>query len=218
MRNQSMSSSVAPYGIRLPSRRRLLGGLTVLSFLLISPSVLAAKSDRNQPIDVSANEKVTDYKKGTSVYTGQVVINQGSLHATGSKATLYVKDGQLVRAELDGNPATFQELDEKKQLVKGSASHATYLAQEQKIILTGSAQLNRQGDKLNARSITYNMKDEIVQAGGQESGGRVHVIIQPRKKSPDKSTDTPPASDPPKKTSSTPPAPAHSSAPQPTQP
>lgn len=155
-------------------------GCLMLALLLTSPATLAAKADRNQPIDVSANEKITDYKNGTSIYTGLVVINQGSLHATGDKATLFVKNGQLVRAELEGKPATFQELDEKNQLVKGSASHASYLALEQKIILTGDAQLNRQGDKLAAQRITYNMKDEIVQAGGPDNGGRVHVIIQPR--------------------------------------
>jgi lipopolysaccharide export system protein LptA len=161
--------------------------------LLTSPATLAAKADRNQPIDVSANEKITDYKNGTSVYTGQVVINQGSLHATGDKATLFVKNGQLVRAELEGTPATFQELDEKNQLVKGSARHANYLALEQKIVLTGNAQLNRQGDKLAAQRITYNMKDEVVQAGGPDNGGRVHVIIQPRNKTESAPQATTPA-------------------------
>lgn len=163
------------------------------ALLLTSPATLAAKADRSKPIDVSANEKVTDYKNGTSIYTGQVVIDQGSLHATGDKATLYIKNGQLVRAELEGKPATFQELDEKNQLVKGSASHATYLALAQKIVLTGNAQLNRQGDKLAAQRIAYNMKDEIVQAGGPDSGGRVHVIIQPRNKAQDTPAPTKPA-------------------------
>ncbi|ANJ66158.1 lipopolysaccharide transport periplasmic protein LptA [Halothiobacillus diazotrophicus] len=167
--------------------------LTLAALALASPNAFAAKADRSKPIEVSANEKITDYKNGTSVYTGQVVIDQGSLHATGDKATLYVKNGQLVRAELDGKPATFQELDEKNQLVKGSATHATYLATEQKIVLTGNAQLNRQGDRLAAQRITYNMKDEVVQAGGPDNGGRVHVTIQPRnkKENPSSTDDTP---------------------------
>ena len=181
-------------------------GCLMLVLLLTSPATLAAKADRNQPIDVSANEKITDYKNGTSIYTGQVVINQGSLHATGDKATLFVKNGQLVRAELEGKPATFQELDEKNQLVKGSARHASYLALEQKIILTGDAQLNRQGDKLAAQRISYNMKDEVVQAGGPDNGGRVHVIIQPR----NKTENAPPATTPAAPT----PAPATSAEPK----
>ncbi|OYY54738.1 MAG: lipopolysaccharide transport periplasmic protein LptA, partial [Halothiobacillus sp. 28-55-5] len=135
-----------------------------------------------------------------------VIINQGSLHATGSKATLYVKDGQLVRAVLEGSPATFQELDDKGLLVKGDANNANYLAQEQKVILTGNAQLFRQGDTLDSQQITYDMKAEVVQAGGKAGGERVHVVIQPRGKNQTKNTEpnaTPSAS--PEKPAQTPP-------------
>lgn len=164
-----------------------IGWTSALLFLgimagLMTPAAFAAKADRSKPIDVSANEKVTDYKQGTSIYTGNVVINQGSLHATGNKATLYVKNGQLVRAVLVGNPATFQELDDKGQLVKGSANDANYLAQQQKIILTGNAKLDRQGDTLSSQQITYDMNAEVVKAGGKTGGDRVHVVIQPRSK------------------------------------
>lgn len=160
---------------------------------LMTPTVFAAKADRNQPIDVTANEKVTDYKQGTSIYTGNVVINQGSLHATGDKATLYVEKGELVRAVLEGKPATFQELDDKGQLVKGSANDANYLAQQQKIILTGNAKLDRQGDTLSSQQITYDMNAEVVKAGGKTGGERVHVVIQPRSKNADQPQDGKPA-------------------------
>ncbi|MHB1228912.1 MAG: lipopolysaccharide transport periplasmic protein LptA [Halothiobacillus sp.] len=159
-----------------------LGCVLGTGLMLFSPASFAGKADRTQPIDVAANEKVTDYKNGTSMYTGNVVINQGSLHATGTKATLYVKDGQLVRAVLEGSPATFQELDDKGQQVKGDANTANYLALEQKIILTGNAHLFRQGDTLDSQQITYDMEAEVVQAGGKAGGERVHVVIQPRNK------------------------------------
>lgn len=160
---------------------------------LMTPAAFAAKADRNQPIDVTANEKVTDYKQGTSIYTGNVVINQGSLHATGDKAILYVEKGELVRAVLEGKPATFQELDDKGQLVKGSANDANYLAQQQKIILTGNAKLDRQGDTLSSQQITYDMNAEVVKAGGKAGGDRVHVVIQPRNKNADQPKDGTPA-------------------------
>jgi lipopolysaccharide export system protein LptA len=164
--------------------------LLSVSVWLLMPAAWASKADRTQPIDVAANEKVTDYKNGTSIYTGNVIINQGSLHATGSKATLYVKDGQLIRAVLEGSPATFQELDDKGLLVKGDANNANYLAQEQKVILTGNAHLSRQGDTLDSQQINYDMKAEVVQAGGKAGGERVHVVIQPRNK--DQTKNTPP--------------------------
>lgn len=171
----------------------LVGMLISIVFGVMATPTYAAKSDRSQPIDVSANEKVTDYKQGTSIYTGNVVINQGSLHATGNKATLYIEKGQLVRAVLSGNPATFQELDDKGQLVKGRADDANYLAQQQKIILTGNAHLERQGDTLSSQKITYDMKAEVVKAGGKTGGNRVHVVIQPRNKNQQPSNKAPSA-------------------------
>lgn len=181
-RSKAANSSVTGW----TSALLFFGLITGLMSGLMTSAAMAAKADRNQPIDVSANKKVTDYKQGTSIYTGNVVINQGSLHATGDKATLYVKDGQLVRAVLDGKPATFQELDDKGQLVKGSANDANYLAQKQKIILSGNAKLDRQGDTLSSEKITYDMTAEVVKAGGKSGGNRVHVVIQPRSKTADK--------------------------------
>lgn len=163
---------------RLLSR---LPALALTSLCLISPSSHAAKADRQQPIDVTANEKVTDYKQGTSTYTGNVVITQGSLKATGNTAVVYVKNGQLTRAILTGNPATFQERDDKGQLVTGHADNANYLATEQTVILTGNAALARAGDTLESPLITYDMAAEVVKAGGKQGGERVHVVIQPRK-------------------------------------
>lgn len=160
-----------------------------------TPAAQAAQADRSKPIEVSANKKVTDYKKGTSIYTGNVVIDQGSLHATGDKATLYIKKGNLVRAVLEGKPATFQERDDKGKLVKGRADTADYLASEQKVILKGNAFVSRDGDELDSQQITYDMKGEVVTAGGKSGGNRVHMVIQPQSKqrtatTPDKAAST----------------------------
>ncbi len=173
------------------SRSRSRLGLFAGSLALLTISatqtapLMAAQADRDKPIEVTADKKVTDYKQGTSVYTGHVVINQGSLHATGDRATLYIKNGSLVRAVLIGKPATFQERDDKGKLVKGRADQANYLATEQKIILSGNAFVSRGGDELDSPQITYDMKGEVVTAGGQSGGNRVHMVIQPPKKRDD---------------------------------
>jgi len=173
------------------SRSRSRLGLFAGSLVLLTISatqtapLMAAQADRDKPIEVTADKKVTDYKQGTSVYTGHVVINQGSLHATGDRATLYIKNGSLVRAVLIGKPATFQERDDKGKLVKGRADQANYLATKQKVILSGNAFVSRGGDELDSPQITYDMKGEVVTAGGQSGGNRVHMVIQPPKKRAD---------------------------------
>lgn len=146
----------------------------------VTSPAFAAKADRNEPIKVQADKKVTRYKEGTSVYTGDVVIDQGSLHATGQRATLYLEDGQLVRAVLEGHPATFRERDEQGNLVEGKANEADYRTANGNVILTGDAWLKRTGDEIRSDRITYDLDTEVVEAG--ESGGdaRVEMTLQPR--------------------------------------
>ena len=108
---------------------------------------------------------------------------------------MYIKNGQLTRAVLSGSPATFQELDDKGQLVKGHANNANYLATEQTVILTGNAALDRAGDVLESPLITYDMAAEVVKAGGKQGGERVHVVIQPRKTGADSTAPATPKAD-----------------------
>lgn len=141
----------------------------------------AAQADRDQPIKIQADKKVTRYQEGTSVYTGNVVIDQGSLHATGDQATLYLEDGQLVRAVLEGRPATFRERDDQGNLVEGEAKEADYLTAEGTVKLTGEAWLKRTGDEIRSDRITYNLENEVIEAGETGGGSRVEMTLQPRK-------------------------------------
>lgn len=167
------------------SRLRAATALPTLGLALalaagVAPPAFAAQADRNQPIKVQADKKVTKYQEGTSVYTGDVVIDQGSLHATGQRATLYLEDGQLVRAVLEGRPATFRERDDQGNLVEGKANEADYRTANGNVILTGDAWLKRTGDEIRSDRITYNLDSEVVEAGDSEGGSRVEMTLQPR--------------------------------------
>ena len=155
-------------------------GLSLLMAAGLTSPAYAAQADRNEPIKVQADKKVTKYQEGTSVYTGDVVIDQGSLHATGQRATLYLEDGQLVRAVLEGQPATFRERDDEGQLVEGKASEADYRTADGNVILTGNAWLKRTGDEIRSDRITYNLETEVVEAGESGGGSRVEMTLQPR--------------------------------------
>jgi len=156
-----------------------LGLALVMAGAPLAPG-LAAQADRNQPIKVQADKKVTKYQEGTSVYTGDVVIDQGSLHATGQRATLYLEDGQLVRAVLEGRPATFRERDDQGDLVEGKANEADYRTADGNVVLTGEAWLKRSGDEIRSDRITYNLDSEVVEAGETGGGSRVEMTLQPR--------------------------------------
>ncbi|MBN2872489.1 MAG: lipopolysaccharide transport periplasmic protein LptA [Halothiobacillaceae bacterium] len=161
-------------------RARAPLGLALLLTGVLATPAFAAQADRNQPIKVQADKKVTRYQEGTSIYTGDVIIDQGSLHATGDRATLYLEDGQLVRAVLEGHPATFRERDEQGNLVEGKAKQADYRTAKGNVILRGDAWLKRSGDEIRSDRITYRLDTEVVEAGEDGGGSRVEMILQPR--------------------------------------
>ncbi len=155
--------------------------LAAAATLTLTPaSGQAAQADRSEPVKVQADKKVTRYKEGSSVYTGDVVVDQGSLHATGDKATLYLEDGELVRAVLEGNPATFRERDDEGNLVEGEALNADYRTADREVILTGEAWMTRTGDRISSNRIIYDLADEVIEAGDDEGESRVEMTLQPR--------------------------------------
>lgn len=163
-------------------------GLSLMIGLGTQPA-LAAQADRTQPVKVQADKKVTRYQEGTSVYTGSVVIDQGSLHATGDRATLYLEEGELVRAVLEGHPATFRERDDEGNWVEGEARQADYRTAEGKIELTNEAWLKRSGDDIRSDRITYDLESEVVEAGEEGGNSRVEMTLQPRNKKDDNGGD-----------------------------
>ncbi|MFI9651329.1 lipopolysaccharide transport periplasmic protein LptA [Guyparkeria halopsychrophila] len=163
-------------------------GLSLMIGLGTQPA-LAAQADRTQPVKVQADKKVTRYQEGTSVYTGSVVIDQGSLHATGDRATLYLEEGELVRAVLEGHPATFRERDDEGNWVEGEAREADYRTAEGKIELTDEAWLKRSGDDIRSDRITYDLESEVVEAGEEGGNARVEMTLQPRNKKDDNGGD-----------------------------
>ena len=98
----------------------LLGSLALSS---ISLSAWAASSDRQQPLEVESDRKHTDYPAGTAVYEGKVIIRQGRMLIHADKAILTLRDGQLDRAQLEGKPVTYQDVDEQGLPLSGQALH-----------------------------------------------------------------------------------------------
>lgn len=158
--------------------------LLVLGLLGISAPALALKTDRQQPIRIRADHG--DFKSnagnqnGTGVYTGHVIIIQGSIRITAHKAILHMVNGEVSTADMTGDPAAFQQQPDTGLLVHGTAQEITYNESSNEVDLLHHAQL-RQGQRLfNANVIHYNISDEHVVASGGKRGGRVHVTIPPK--------------------------------------
>ncbi|MBU6510353.1 MAG: lipopolysaccharide transport periplasmic protein LptA [Gammaproteobacteria bacterium] len=166
--------------------------LLAAGLLCIAASALALKTDRNQPMNIQADhgDFTNDSKAntGTGVYTGHVLITQGSIRITADKAVMHLLNGQIQTADITGAPATFQQQPDSGALVHGTAAEITYNQNTDEVDLLGNAFLQQGGRVFTADVIHYNTSTEHVIATGGENGGRVHITIPPKA-----ATHSPPA-------------------------
>lgn len=146
------------------ARRRLLLALG-LSCMLTATGAGARQSDRNELINAQGQTfEGNQGPNGVMIYTGKVVITQGTLKVTGDIAHLYMDaNNQIVRAVVDGKPATFHEIDDNCNNVDGHALNIDYAVEQNVVTLTTNAWVKQQGrgesngDKLVYHTDTSNM-------------------------------------------------------------
>ena len=208
------------------SAKALLAVLGVA--LATSVPVVAKQSDRSQPTNVTSTsfdgtqQQANSTQPGKVIWTGNVVLTQGTLKITGNKATGFLDgDNQITRVIVDGTPATVQQLDDQDLLMRGHASNIDYKPDDGVAnsgngiaVLTGNAHVDKQADasdksKLNQSDgdkITYNTTNSTMT--GESNGPEpVHMIFQPKAQPPGAAPAnpaTPPAAKPP---AATPPKP-----------
>jgi len=159
----------------------------------------ALSTDRDQPMQIEADNMVLNDKIHENIYTGNVVVTQGSLRITGNKLIVhYTENNDLKDAVMLGTPAHFRQLpDGKKVYQKGEALRMEYYRDKDLLYLIDKAKVT-EGDKLlSGHRIVYDTKKSVVTArrataeekkkGAAGAGsGRVKVIIPPKKKQGEK--------------------------------
>lgn len=189
-------------------RRNLkpLASALCLCGLLAAGSAWALKTDKNQPINIHADhfEFKTEAKNannGTGVYTGHVIITQGSLEIDCDKAVLHVIDNELDSAEVYGDPATFTQQPDTGEPMHGQSQQLNYDVSHNQITLITSAKLTQTvitsiGGKhatktdtpglrlVTADHILYNTDTQHVVAKAGDEDQRVHISFPPKTTAP----------------------------------
>src|SRR5690348_4914360 len=184
--------------------------LLLLAGLLAAGSALAYKSDKGQPINIQADH--ADFRadpsnngNGTGIYTGHVVVTQGSIRMTADRAVVHVVGNELDTADISGKPASFQQQPDNAGMIHGYADEITYDAAKDQIDFTGEARLFQpvtqvkgvtvavppagtgpgaaasQGERLlSADHILYNTETQHMLATSGTEDGRVHITFPPK--------------------------------------
>ncbi len=143
--------------------------------LLVATTVKAG-----EPIDIEADHAEFDEPGGTSLFQGNVHLRQGTLSITADRITLYRTGNRLQRAVAEGKPARFSQRLQGNRQIRAEAREIEYTPASEELRMTGQAHLWHDKNRFSGERITYNIRNNQVQA---ESGGgkkrRVHAIIYP---------------------------------------
>jgi lipopolysaccharide transport protein LptA len=131
----------------------------------------------------SAQATGTDFDNSKWVFTGKVHVRteaQGDLYS--DRATVEFVNKVLARATVTGTPAQFEQTQSTSAPpVKGHAGSIDYDVVAGTVKLAGEAWLTRGDSKMDAPSITYNVRDRKLEGGiGTSPDGRVHMTIVPK--------------------------------------
>jgi len=168
----------------------------ILLFSLVSANASAERADRDKPIHLEADRAtVEDVKRKdstrVSVFTGNVIMTQGTLRITADKFVLREDNSGYRYATATGNLVTFrQKRDGIDEYIEGWSKRAEYDSKSDKLELFRQARLKRGEDEVKGDYISYNITTEFFQVIGSNERGvetgddtRVRIIFQPKNKS-----------------------------------
>jgi lipopolysaccharide export system protein LptA len=161
---------------------RLSPTLTFLLCTLLAPAALSLPEDRTQAIVINADQALRDEKQGLTVYSGNVQLDQGTLHIAADRITIYriVEDGDKIVAE--GKPARMQQIPNVgEELMHAKAGKIEYYKAEERVLLKQDAQIEQGGSIVTGQTIEYFVSEQLVKAKSDEAqvDNRVHVVIPP---------------------------------------
>ena len=168
--------------------RHLFISLLIALFAL---PALAEKADKEKPIEIEADTVTVNDAKKVSVYTGNVIVTQGTLLIKADKLVVREDEAGFQHSSSYGNPSTFkQKRDGKEEYMEGAAQRIEYDGRMDKVQLYTKAWVKKGEDIVHGDYIMYDANAEYseVIGGGPKSAtpatptGRVKAIIQPKNK------------------------------------
>jgi lipopolysaccharide export system protein LptA len=172
------------------SLNKIVSGLLLC---LLSVAVLAEKADREKPMNIEAATGTFDQKTMTSVFTGNVVVIQGTMRLTGAQVTVTQDDQGNQFAQGTGSPVKFRQKMDSGEMLDAQSLRFDYNGKTGILKLFDKAWVRQGTDEVHGDIITYDMNQETYKA---ETGntGRVKVTIVPKQKNAQAASSAPTAS------------------------
>lgn len=158
----------------------------LLGTFVIRHDAFALTADRQLPIQIQADAAVIDDAKGSSIYRGNVIINQGTLHIKADEIEIITSEREVIQiiATTDADSkklAHYEQLpDDSEDRVYADARKITYLIQEERLHLSGNATLKQARDVLKGELVYYDVNKGIMSLKSTRKDGRINMTINPK--------------------------------------
>lgn len=165
----------------MPILRTATLAATTLALAFAAAPASALKSDRDKPLDLSADSLETTEGQAQTTVRGNVRITQGTLEVESDTAVVYRGGGNAIdRAVLTGRPARLaQDLDEGGRLT-ARAREMDYDLVKDIVVMTGDVVIDQPRGELRGSRVTYEMATGRL-TGASGDTGRVRLRMNPQK-------------------------------------
>ncbi len=150
-----------------------------LLMLALAAPAFAKSSDRQQPMDINAdNMDALLEDNSVSTLVGNVRIRQGSLEVDADKAEVHRAAGEIDRIVLTGAPVRLRQMSDQGEPMNASARQIVYSMTSELMVFTGDVVVEQPRGTLRGETLKYNLTTGRVDGGGD--GARVSLRILPR--------------------------------------
>lgn len=156
-------------------------GLTLaLACLLAAGPAGARSNDRDQPMEMEADGQDCNVADANSkcVFTGNVVIRQGTLDVRASRAEVLRRNDAIDQVILTGKQATMKQQMDDGTMMNARADRIVFEPGKDLLTLTGNFSIESPRGSNSGQKMVYNMGTGQMQSGGD--GTRVRTVIQPK--------------------------------------
>ena len=177
--------------------------LSLIAAGAIAPA-MAEKADRNQPMNIEADQLRHEELQQTSVFTGKVVVTKGSIVLRGARLEVR-QDGEGYQSGTvtggTGKRAFFRQKRDTvagapEEFIEGEAQTIEYNGKADSVRFDTQAELRRfrggaLSDEITGDVIVYNNLNDVFTVDGRKTGnkpgetsGRVRAVLAPRDAAP----------------------------------
>ncbi|SMM98736.1 LptA, protein essential for LPS transport across the periplasm [uncultured Candidatus Thioglobus sp.] len=153
---------------------KLAGIIGFIGLFFSAFSAYALPADVKKSINVKAHTVIIDESLGTSIYTGDAKVTQGSLMLNAEKIQLFHAQKSVNKVVARGSKNQYAHYQQNQinqlRFVEATAQKITYLADKQLILLEGRAHLIQGFDSFSGGSLKYDIKNDSVIAKKSDTG------------------------------------------------